>query len=56
MKRALRDFQTPIFVITILIVAVSGTIAADDPLDKFQSDADVSGKNSAPSQIEIITR
>jgi hypothetical protein len=56
MKRDLRDFRTPIFVIIILIVAVSGTIAADDPLDKFQSDADVSGKNSAPSQFEIINR
>jgi hypothetical protein len=56
MKRALRDFQTPIFVITILMAAVSGTIAPDDPPDKLQSHVDESGKDSAPSQFEIIKR
>jgi hypothetical protein len=56
MKRALRDFRTPIFVITILMAAVSGTVAADDPLDKFQSHVDESRKDSASSQFEIIKR
>lgn len=41
MKRVLQRIQVPVVIAIILIAAASGTLAADDPLDKFQSDADV---------------
>lgn len=48
MKRVLPGIH-PFFVMTILMAAESGTLAADDPPDKFQSYADVPGKDSAQS-------
>jgi hypothetical protein len=56
MKRVLQRIQVSVAIAIIFTAAASGTLAADDSLNKFQSDNDVSGKDSAPSQIEIITR
>jgi hypothetical protein len=55
MKRVLQRIKVPVVIAIIFTAAGSGTLAADDPMDKFQSGADVSGKDSAPAKIEIIT-
>jgi hypothetical protein len=55
-KRVLQRIRVPFVIAIIFITAASGTPVADDPSDIFKTDADVSGMDSAPSQIEIIPR
>ena len=56
MKRVLQRIQVPVAITTIFTAAASGTLAAGDLPDKLQSHVDESGKDSASTQFEIITR